>query len=67
MNVPYQLGDPLPDAIWQTVKFQTIFECSKWDIQSEDHCVLAEFPLLIAESEGAACDRRNPKSRTACG
>ncbi len=50
MIVPYQLGNPLPDATWQTVKFRTVFECCKWDVQSEDHCVLAEFPLLIAES-----------------
>jgi hypothetical protein len=48
--IPYQLGKPLPDATWQTVKFRTVFECCKWDVQSEDHCVLAEFPLLIAES-----------------
>lgn len=50
MNVPYQLGDPLPDPIWRKVKFRTVFECCKWDVQSEDHCVLAEFPLLLAES-----------------
>jgi glutathionylspermidine synthase len=50
MNAPYQLGDPLPDPIWQKVKFQTVFEHCKWDVQSEDHCVLADFPLLIAES-----------------
>jgi glutathionylspermidine synthase len=50
MSIPYQLGKPLPDGTWQTVKFRTVFECCKWDVQSEDHCVLAEFPLLIAES-----------------
>ena len=50
MNVPYQIGDPLPEPIWQKVKLRTVFECCKWDIQSEDHCVLAEFPLLLAES-----------------
>jgi glutathionylspermidine synthase len=50
MNAPYKLGNPLPDEAWQTVKFRTIFECCKWDVQSEDHCVLAEFPLLIGES-----------------
>jgi glutathionylspermidine synthase len=48
--IPYQLGKPLPDATWQMVKFRTVFECCKWDVQSEDHCVLADFPLLIAES-----------------
>jgi glutathionylspermidine synthase len=51
MNVPYQLGAALSDAIWQTVKLRTVFECCKWDVQSEDHCVLAEFPLLISKGK----------------
>ena len=50
MNLPYQLGPRLSDAVWQKVKFRTVFACCKWDIQSEDHCVLADFPLLITES-----------------
>jgi glutathionylspermidine synthase len=49
MNVPYKLGEPLPSDIWHKVKLQTVFDCCKWDIQSEDHCVLADFPLLIGE------------------
>jgi glutathionylspermidine synthase len=51
MSIPYQVGDPLPDAVWQNVKLRTVFEHCKWDVQSEDHCVLADFPLLLAESE----------------
>ena len=50
MKIPYSLGNPLPDATWQKIKFRTVFECCKWDVQSEDHCVLAEFPLLMTES-----------------
>jgi glutathionylspermidine synthase len=50
MNLPYQLGEALPAEIWQRVKLRTIFECCKWDIQSEDHCVLAEFPLVVEQS-----------------
>jgi len=51
MNLPYQTGDPLPEEIWQRVRLRTIFEHCKWDVQSEDHCVLANFPLLIVQSE----------------
>jgi len=50
MNVPYRLGSPLADDVWRAVKLRTIFECCKWDVQSEDHCVLAQFPLLIEAS-----------------
>src|SRR5215471_2531235 len=50
LQLPLQLGDPLPDPIWHAVQLETIFECCKWDVQSEDHCVLAEFPLLITQS-----------------
>jgi len=50
MNAPYQLGNPLPDAAWRAVRLRTVFEHCKWDVQSEDHCVLADFPLLLAES-----------------
>jgi glutathionylspermidine synthase len=50
MSVPYQLGDPLSDSAWQTVRLRTVLDHCKWDVQSEDHCVLADFPLLITES-----------------
>lgn len=51
MTPPYQLGAPLDQHTWAHVKTRTIFECCKWDVQSEDHCVLADFPLLLQESE----------------
>lgn len=51
MTVPYRLGAALEPEVWQKVKTRAIFECCKWDIQSEDHCVLADFPLLLEESE----------------
>ena len=50
MKVPYRLGDRLPAATWHQVKFRTVFECCKWDVQSEDHCVLADFPLFLAKN-----------------
>ena len=28
-----------------------MFDCCKWDIQSEDHCVLADFPLILEQEE----------------
>lgn len=51
MNLPFWLGKPLEDEVWQTVKLRTVFEFCKWDIQSEDRCVLANFPLVIEESK----------------
>jgi glutathionylspermidine synthase len=37
---------------WQALRSKAIFEACKWDVQSEDHSVLASFPLLI-ETETA--------------
>ncbi len=28
-----------------------MFRCCKWDIQSDSHCVLADFPLILPETE----------------
>jgi glutathionylspermidine synthase len=45
------MGAALPEREWRMVKQQTIFDCCKWDVQSEDHCVLASFPLILPEKE----------------
>lgn len=47
MGVPLTLGSPLSEADWHCVKLTTVFDHCKWDIQSEDHCVLADFPILL--------------------
>ena len=49
MELPYRAGLPLPESTWRNVRFRTVFEHCKWDVQSEDHCVLAHFPLLITQ------------------
>jgi glutathionylspermidine synthase len=36
---------------WNSVRRRAIFDCCKWDAQSEDHSVLANFPLVIDEQE----------------
>jgi glutathionylspermidine synthase len=51
VNVPWRLGEPLKPAAWTEVRERAIFDCCKWDIQSEDHCVLADFPLILDEQE----------------
>ena len=51
MKPPFQLGDALPAEVWQAVRLRAMFDCCKWDVQSEDHCVLAEFPLLMDVQE----------------
>jgi len=48
---PLGAGSLLPEEVWQAVRLQTIFGCCKWDVQSEDQCVLARFPLQLAQSE----------------
>lgn len=48
---PYRFGPKLPPAEWQQVKLDSIFKCCKWDIQSDDHCVLANFPLLLKNGQ----------------
>jgi len=30
---------------------QLMFDCCKWDIQSEDHSVVADYPLFLEEGE----------------
>lgn len=49
VNPPWVFADPLPLPAWSNVREQAIFDCCKWDIQSEDHSVLANFPLLLEE------------------
>ena len=51
MTTRYQFGASLDERTWRHVKTRAVFECCKWDIQSEDHCVLVDFPLLIQEGE----------------
>ena len=51
MKPPLGAGSLLPEEVWQAVRLQTIFGCCKWDVQSEDQCVLARFPLQLAQSE----------------
>lgn len=53
MSAPIQIGHQLQQEEWHKVRLDAIFKCCKWDIQAEDHCVLAEFPLVIEHSEWA--------------
>lgn len=51
MKVPLAAGEPLHPEKWNSVRMQLMFDCCKWDIQSEDHCVVSDFPLLLEERE----------------
>lgn len=44
---PIRAGRLLPLGEWREVRERAIFEFCKWDVQCEDHSVLAAFPLLI--------------------
>jgi glutathionylspermidine synthase len=50
-ETPFQCGKVLDGRAWQEVRTRTIFECCKWDVQCEDHSVLAAYPLLIPTEE----------------
>ena len=47
MSSPWSASAPLNANDWRRVRLRAMFDCCKWDIQSEDHCVLADFPLLL--------------------
>jgi glutathionylspermidine synthase len=50
-GVPLTLGPSLSKSDWDSVKLATIFDHCKWDAQSEDHCVLCDFPLLLSQTD----------------
>ncbi len=47
MNPPYRLGRRLPASDFEQIKREMIIRHCKWDFQSDDHCVLADFPLIL--------------------
>lgn len=51
MNLPWSVERPLPPEEWKSVRLRLMFDCCKWDIQSEDHCVAADFPLILDEEQ----------------
>jgi len=44
------LGHTLPAEEFEEVRRSAIFECGKWDIQCEDHSVLAPMPVLLGSA-----------------
>jgi glutathionylspermidine synthase len=52
-------GSNLPFDAWLSLQRRAIFDFCKWDIQSEDHSVLAPFPLLLE------CETASYLNRTA--
>ena len=51
MKLPWAAGEQLRPDDWKSVRMQLMFDCCKWDIQSEDHSVVADYPLLVEEDE----------------
>jgi glutathionylspermidine synthase len=43
----FRAGSNLPSKDWFELQKRAIFDFCKWDIQCEDHSVLAPFPLLL--------------------
>ena len=44
---PLRAGNDLPHDAWLNLQRRAIFDSCKWDIQCQDHPVLAPFPLLL--------------------
>jgi glutathionylspermidine synthase len=51
VKLPWVAGARLRPDERKSVRMQLMFDCCKWDIQSEDHSVVADFPLLLEEEE----------------
>ena len=49
MTQPWRTLEPLQADEWESVRVSMMFDCCKWDMQSEDHSVLADFPLVLEE------------------
>jgi glutathionylspermidine synthase len=47
ITAPLRAGNNLPHHTWLSLQRRAIFDFCKWDIQCEDHSVLAPFPLLL--------------------
>ena len=50
MRLPFRVGERVSPEAWHTIRRRAMFECCKWDVQSHDHCVLADFPLWMQRS-----------------
>jgi hypothetical protein len=51
VKLPWSVGDRLRPDDWESVRMRLMFDCCKWDIQSEDHSVVADFPLILEQEE----------------
>jgi glutathionylspermidine synthase len=50
-------GKELAREEWLDLRIRVIFDFCKWDVQSEDHSVLASFPLLMEEETAKFLER----------
>ena len=51
MKLPWSAEVRLRPDDWESVRMRLMFDCCKWDIQSEDHSVVADFPLILGQEE----------------
>src|SRR5580693_9019538 len=56
ISVPLRAGNNLLQDAWRALQRRAIFDFCKWDIQCEDHSVLAPFPLLLEPETAAYLD-----------
>jgi glutathionylspermidine synthase len=51
VKVPWTACESLGSKEWNAVRLRASFNCYKWDLQSEDRSVLADFPMVIDAQE----------------
>ena len=47
MNTPWMATRRLDDKAWRALKVRAIFQCCKWDLNREDHSVVAPYALIL--------------------
>jgi glutathionylspermidine synthase len=50
-------GATIADEAWHQIRLSAMFDCCKWDAQSQDRSVLANYPLFLGEGEWNAIAR----------
>ena len=53
MNAPITATVSLQSEHWQALKMDAIFRCCKWDLNREDHPVLAPYALVLDRAQWA--------------
>ena len=48
---PLRAGAAITGDAWHELRLAAMFDCCKWDVQSRDHSVLANYPIFLDSAE----------------